>query len=295
MSEPRIHRAISSDGTPIAGRVEGEGPPLVLTPAGPGDCESTWRRMLPWLSRRFECYLLDTRGRGLSGDHPDHTPARMVEDIRAFTESIGEPVAVAEWGSFIGGAWGLFAAQEPSSQIRAAATFDPLPTGLEDEEDTARLDSVFAKVAGLAEEGRLSDAARTFVEEMARHGYYTPEDMADGATLDFWTAAQPNIVMFFRELQMAEEAVSPGRPGEDTAQPEATDPTALGRTRVPVAVLHGARSHPMNVEFARYVANTLPNAHLVAVDGAGHYGPYTHPEAVAREMTQFFEEALQPA
>lgn len=293
MSEPRIHRAISSDGTPIAGRVEGEGPPLVLTPAGPGDCEETWRPMLPWLSRRFECLLLDTRGRGLSGDHPDHTPARMVEDIRAFTESIGRPVLVAEWGSFIGGAWGLFAAQEPSSQIRAAATFDPLPMGLEDEEDTARLDSVFEKVAGLAEEGRLSDAARTFVEEMARHGYYTPEDMADGATFDFWAAAQPNITMFFRELKLAEEAVS--RPEGDVPQPDAADPAALGKTRVPVAVLHGARSHPLNVQLARYVADTLPNARLAAVDGAGHYGPHTHPEAVAREITAFFEEALQPA
>ena len=295
MSEPHIHRTISSDDTPIAGRVAGEGPPLVLTPAGPGDCETTWRPMLPWLSRRFECHLMDTRGRGLSGDHPDHTPARMVEDIRAFTESIGTPVLLAEWGSFIGGAWGLFAAQEASSGIRVAATFDPLPIGLEDEEDAARLGGVFERTAELAGEGHPVDAARTFVQEMARHGYYTPEDMADGATFDFWAAARSNINTLFRELELAEKAAAAVRGNGGALQPNPTDPEALGKTTIPVAVLHGARSHPMNVKLARYVADALPNAHIRAVDGAGHYGPYTHPEAVAREITAFFEEALKPA
>jgi pimeloyl-ACP methyl ester carboxylesterase len=295
MNPVRTHRAVSGDGTPVVARVEGDGPPLVLTPAGPGDSETTWHPMLPWLSRRFECYLLNTRGRGLSGDDPDHTPARMVDDIRAFTESIGEPVFVAEWGSFIGGAWGLFAAQEPSSAIRAAATFDPLPIGLESEDDAARLNGIFGQVAELAEKGQLDEAARTFVKGMARNGYYRPEDMADGATFEFWSAARANILPFLRELELAEEAVAPDGAGSDPLQPDAADPTALGRTTVPVLVLYGARSHPMNVEFARYVADALPDARLQAVEGAAHYAPHTHPEAVAGEMVAFFEEALQPA
>jgi len=35
-------------------------------------------------------------GRGLSANHPDHSPKRLVEDITAFVDSIGEPVGLVE-------------------------------------------------------------------------------------------------------------------------------------------------------------------------------------------------------
>jgi hypothetical protein len=37
--EPVVHRTISADGTEIAGRVHGQGPPLVLVHGGLGDGE----------------------------------------------------------------------------------------------------------------------------------------------------------------------------------------------------------------------------------------------------------------
>jgi len=88
----RIQQAVSADGTRIAARVRGEGPPIVLLPAGPGDSELSWNRVASYLSERFTCYLLETRGRGPSGDHPDHSPERQVEDVLALVEAIDEPV-----------------------------------------------------------------------------------------------------------------------------------------------------------------------------------------------------------
>ena len=37
MTHTRVHRAVSADGTEIAGRVQGEGPALVLVHGGIGD------------------------------------------------------------------------------------------------------------------------------------------------------------------------------------------------------------------------------------------------------------------
>ncbi len=45
MNESRTHRAISDDGTEIARRVQGQGPPLVLVHRGLGDGEFSFRFM----------------------------------------------------------------------------------------------------------------------------------------------------------------------------------------------------------------------------------------------------------
>ncbi len=77
MTDERIHRAVSADGTELAGRVWGRGPALVLVHGGIGDGDVAWEALLPHLTDRFTCYLPSTRGRGLSSDNPDHSPARL--------------------------------------------------------------------------------------------------------------------------------------------------------------------------------------------------------------------------
>ena len=68
MDDDQIHVAVSNDGTKIAGRVQGQGAPIVLVHGGLGDGEVSWFFMLPFLVEHFTCYLMSTRGRGLSGD-----------------------------------------------------------------------------------------------------------------------------------------------------------------------------------------------------------------------------------
>ncbi|HUP70798.1 MAG TPA: hypothetical protein VM142_13435 [Acidimicrobiales bacterium] len=93
MSENRIHRARSADGTEIAGRVFGDGPPLVLVQPPGVDPDIAFEALLPHLAERFTCYLPSIRGREPSGDNPDHSPPRLQEDINAFVDSIAEPAA----------------------------------------------------------------------------------------------------------------------------------------------------------------------------------------------------------
>ena len=79
----RVQVAISADGTEIVGRVRGQGPPLVLVHGGLGDGEVAYEALVPHLADWFTCYTPSTRGRGLSGDNPDHSPPRLQEDVTA--------------------------------------------------------------------------------------------------------------------------------------------------------------------------------------------------------------------
>jgi pimeloyl-ACP methyl ester carboxylesterase len=53
VTEERVHRAVSADGTEISGRVQGQGPPLVLVHGGFGNGEVAWETLLPHLTDRF--------------------------------------------------------------------------------------------------------------------------------------------------------------------------------------------------------------------------------------------------
>ena len=134
MSTEPLHRASSDDGTEIAGHVHGQGPALVLVHGQTGDGDLDWVPLLAHLTDRFTCYLPSTRGRGHSAEHPDLSPERRVEDVTAFVDSIGEPVAY-----------------EP-----------PAPEAL-GEEEAQRLEQPTEAMAQAVTEGRRSDAVRAFV------------------------------------------------------------------------------------------------------------------------------------
>jgi pimeloyl-ACP methyl ester carboxylesterase len=166
MNEKRIHRAVSADGTEIAGRVVGEGSALVLVHGGIGHGDLAWKALLPHLTDRFTCYLPSTRGRGLSGDHPDHTPPRLVEDVTAFVDSVGEPVCLVGWSG--SGPWCLGAAAQSDSVI-AVAAYEPVVPG-SGETDTPRLGAALEKVGMAAADGRLVDAVRAFAAGICTDG-----------------------------------------------------------------------------------------------------------------------------
>ena len=117
----RIHRAVSADGTEIAGRVQGLGPPLILVHGAYGDGEIAWKALLPYLTDRYTCYLPSTRGRGCPPTTRTTHP-RLQEDVTAFVDSIGEPVCLVGWSG--SGAWVLGAAAH-SDSVAAVTIYEP--------------------------------------------------------------------------------------------------------------------------------------------------------------------------
>lgn len=104
--------------------------------------------------------------RGLSSDNPNHSWDRIVEDVLAFAESIGEPVGMV--GHSSGGALALEAASRTEA-VSALALFEPTVFGIgaDHERDAQRDERGYGRIHQLADEGRFVDAVRVFVEEIA--------------------------------------------------------------------------------------------------------------------------------
>jgi pimeloyl-ACP methyl ester carboxylesterase len=283
MTDERIHRAVSADGTAIAGRVRGRGPALVLVHGGIGDGDIAWKALLPHLTDRFRCYLPNTRGRGLSSDNPDHSPARLEEDITAFVDSIREPVCVVGWSG--SGAWVLGAAAR-SDSVAAVAAYEPFVLAVMRDRDLARTSATMEQVGLAAADGRLVDAVRSFAAWIC-----TDAEIAALEETDFyerWADCVPAMLRFVQEDASYDGARS-------------TDPEVLGTITVPVLILRGQQTAlgTFIPDAARYVTQHVPDPHARELAGVGHFAPLLAPERIAGELISFFatvrqEPARQP-
>ncbi|MBF4768660.1 alpha/beta hydrolase [Nocardioides agariphilus] len=279
MSHTRIHRAVSADGTEIAGRVVGDGPALVLVHGGIGDGDTAWDAMLPHLTDRFTCYLPSTRGRGLSADDPDHSPPRLEDDVTAFVDSIGAPAQVVGWSG--SGAWVLGAAAR-SDAVAAVAVYEPTLIPVMAEADLAETLGTMQRVGAAAADGRLVDAVHVFASWIC-----TEEETAALTRTNFddvWAARVPAMLRFVQQ--------------DGSYQgPRSTDPQALARITVPVLVLMGQRTRLGSFfrAAAEFIARHVDDSQVWELPGAGHFAPVLAPESVADELITFFESARQPA
>ncbi len=280
MTEARIHRAVSDDGTEIAGRVHGQGPPLVLVPGAMCDGEFHYGPLLTHLTDSFTTFAMSVRNRGLSAVGTDLGPDRLVQDVTAFVDSIGEPVALMGWSQ--GGALALGAA-ERSDTVAALATFEPAVVQVLGEEDFTDLGARLVRMGELVQEGRLAEANRTFAD------WVTNDDelAAMSETGAFFEASGPNVPGFLQEMQQSMAF----------AGPSPTDPDQLARITAPVLLLQGTRSNPGTwfPDGVAHVAEYVADAVVREIPGAGHLAPYLEPEAVGTELVQFFTEVQQPA
>jgi pimeloyl-ACP methyl ester carboxylesterase len=284
MTDERIHRAVSADGTEIVGRVRGRGPALVLVHGGIGDGDIAWEALLPRLTDRFTCYLPSTRGRGLSSDNPDHSPARLEEDVAAFVDSIGEPVCLVGWSG--SGPWVLGAAAR-SPFVRAVAEYEPGIVSVMRDDDRGRLFATMEQVGMAAANGRLVDAVRAFMAWICTDREI--EALEETAFHERWARSVPAMLRF-----VAQEASYEG--------PRSTEPEVLGTITVPVLLLRGGQTQlgAWFADAAQYIAQYVSDAHVRELPGVGHLAPLLAPEFVAQELISFFasvrdEPVPQPA
>jgi pimeloyl-ACP methyl ester carboxylesterase len=279
MTAERIQRAVSADGTEIAGRVLGRGPALVLVHGGIGDGDLAWEALLPHLTDRFTCHLPSIRGRGLSADNPDHSPPRMVEDVTAYVDSIGEAVTLVGWSG--SGGWVLGAAAR-SGSVAAAAAYEPGVISVMREADLARTVAIMERMALAAADGRLVDAVRAFTPWVATDNEIAALELT--GFFERWAGGIPAMLRFVH--------------GDQAYQgPRPTDPDGLRQVAAPVLLLRGQRTR-LRTFFAdavQYLAQHIPDAEVRELPGVGHFAPLLQPEAVADELITFVESIRQPA
>jgi pimeloyl-ACP methyl ester carboxylesterase len=276
-AEPRSQQVDTDDGVVLVATVHGQGPPVLMLPAGPGDSSTCWQCVRPLLSEGFTCHLLDTRGRGASGDHPDHSPSRLVQDVLTYAATIGEPVGLVGWGAAL---WARVAAEAPDS-VGAVAAYEPGANEVMNEDVAATLEATMPLVGELVEQGRPVEAANAFLEKSSV--IYAQDELATGVPSAFWTESARRLAVFLQD----EQAEASTRPGP-------TEPTVLSTISAPVLLLTGTRSRPWFRDSVRYIAEHLPNATVRDIEGAAHFGPHLAAGAVALEMARFFAAHLSP-
>jgi pimeloyl-ACP methyl ester carboxylesterase len=274
MSNQRTHYVTTTDGVTIGATVHGQGPPLVFLQGSIGDGDLDWQAVVRHLTSRFTCHLPSMRGRGLSGDHPDLSFGRIVDDFLTYIDSVGDPTGLVGWSA----PFALVAASQ-SDAVDAVAHWEPGMLSLVDEQEQAAVGDIVARTGELATEGRLADAARAF----ARFPF-NDDEIAVAADVGYWETAGryvPNLLTHFHQVMEQGDPIA--------------DPAVLGAISAPALVLHGSNTKPFFTTMARHVADHVPNARLQEIPGAGHAAPLTHPEALADALAEFFSPAHQPA
>jgi pimeloyl-ACP methyl ester carboxylesterase len=278
MADDRIHRAVSADGTEIVGRVQGQGPALVLVHGRPHDGDIAWGVMLPYLTDRFTCYLPSIRGRGLSATSPDHSPPRLQEDFNAFVDSIGDPVFLVGWST--GGPWALGVAADRGSVV-AVGVYEPTVIPVLRGDERASLLAMAQQMGVAAAEGRLVDAARMF------HAWLGTETEMAALGADYLERCAAVVPATLQSIQQ-----SVGYQG-----PQGTDPEVLRRVAAPVLLLGGQQTmrRTFYADAQQYVAQHVGDAHVrEPLAGLGHWAPILAPERIALELISFFESAGPP-
>ncbi|MGP3936869.1 alpha/beta fold hydrolase [Nonomuraea sp. KM88] len=273
MKTQRTHYVTTTDGVTIGGTVHGQGRPLVFLHGGIGDGDIDWNRLLEHLTGRFICHLPSMRGRRLSGDHPDLSPGRQVDDVLAYLDSIGGPTGLVGWSA---GANLALGAAARSDAVDAVVLVEPPIRGLMDEREQAVIGDAVARMGELAAEGDLTAAVRAFAG-----GPFNDREMAVAEDAGYFEAAGRYVPHL---LNMLQQVVA-------YEGPTAEDPAVLGAISAPVLVLHGSDSMPFYHASARHVADHVPHARVREIPGAGHAAPLTHPETLAKTFAEFFVAA----
>jgi pimeloyl-ACP methyl ester carboxylesterase len=277
MSSQGTHCVTTTDGVTISGTVQGQGPPVVFLQGVVGDSDLDWNRVVGRLAGRFTCHLPSMRGRGLSGDHPDLSTRRVVDDMLTYVESIGEPAGLTGWSG--GGYYALGVAAE-SDSVTSVAPFEPGILSLMDAQQQAVVGDAIFRTAELADAGDLTAAVRAFIGWL-----FNDEEIAVAEDAGYFEAAGRYVPKLLALLQQAMQSESPAR----------DDPAVLGAISRPLVVLLGSDTKPFFTTSARHVADHVPNGWVHEIPGVGHAAPLTHPDVLAEALTQFFSPAQHRA
>jgi len=257
-----MEHVTSRDGTTIAFRRSGTGPPLLLVHGTTAD-HRRWDSILPLLEPRFAVYAMDRRGRGGSGDAPDYHFRREAEDVAAVIEAIGGPVYVL--GHSFGARCSLEAALLTDRMSRLILYEPAIP---------AFPPSVPPDTPGRIEALAMGGEPEAALELFFRQVVGMPEEeLVAYRQLPMWAGRIPLAPTIGRE-----SAVD---------QTYGFDPARYTGIRVPTLLLLGGDSPRSFRTALERIEATLPDSHIVVLPGQRHIAMDTAPDLFVREVVRF--------
>jgi pimeloyl-ACP methyl ester carboxylesterase len=283
-----MRRFRSWDGTELAYRVAGSGPPLVCIPGGPGQAVE-YLGDLGGLSAHRTLILLDNRGTGASQAPQDpltYRVDRLVQDVEALRDHLGLDRMDLFGHSASGGICLLYAAGYPH-----------------------RLDHLVLVAPSLRVVGIQSDLG---VAEVLAQRAYEPWHAGAVAAL-YAEAASPKELERYRLLaapllygqwNAAAQAQAAAEPAQfaqpatggfyDGFDPDPAVPGRLADLAVPVLLVAGEYDIWPTCTAVRELAALLGNADLALLPQAGHFPWVDDPASFAAVVHEFLERGPAP-
>lgn len=243
------HTVTSADGTRIAYLVAGTGRPLVMV-HGSMTVADEWLAVADRLAATRRVVVVERRGRGRSGDAPQHSLAAEAQDLAAVVADVGGPGAVDLFGHSYGGAVvGRYAID--SSFGGAVVLYDP-GAALNGSIGAGRL----APVHALLDAGQREEALTRALETVM--GLPAPAIAAMRQNAPLWAQFRALLPSWLREIESL-----------DGFAPTAEE---LGRVRGRTTIVLGDRSGPLLRGIAGTWAARQPGVTVLPLRGQGHTG-----------------------
>lgn len=265
MTDPTTERARSADGTEIAFELAGDGRPLVVV-GGALNARGSAGPLVEALSSSFTVIAYDRRGRGDSGDTAPYAVEREIEDLVAVIRAVGGPALLL--GHSSGAALALEAARG-RSDVDALVVYEP-PFVVDDTRPPVP-DGYVRRLDELVGDGRRGDAVAYFLEA----GVGLPRAAVDGMRVSpMWPSLEDlaHTLAYDGRVMGGRTTGRPFRPGE------------WDEVTVPVLVVDGGDSPAWQRNSARALADALPNAEHLTLDGQTHE---VSPTALASAVAWF--------
>lgn len=256
----------SADGSSIAYDKSGTGPAVILVGGAFSDRQGG-AGLAPLLAAHFSVYAYDRRGRGDSTEAGPFAVEREVEDLAALVEAAGGSACV--YGHSSGAVLALEAAAR-GVPIAKLALYEPPFTG--EASDGSGVDESWGRSVQAALDAGDRDQATTLF--MAGTG-------ADEATI----AGMKNSPWWPGLTAIAHTA-----PYDIALMGDGVVPERYRQVDVPTLLLYGGDSPAWASDATGRLAEVLPDAKQVAMQGQGHGAD---PAVLAPEISDFFRAASE--
>ncbi|MEJ7628201.1 MAG: alpha/beta hydrolase [Nocardioidaceae bacterium] len=253
----------------------GDGADVLLIHAGVTDRRS-WRPLLESLDSRRRYVSYDMRGYGETRYEPEDHFA--YDDALAVMDEVGLGRAVVV-GSSTGGRAALDLTLEHAGRVAALVLIGPAISGEPQTGDDPEPIASMAVQLKAAEEAGDLDEVNRLEAHLWLDGPTATEGRVSGATRELF-------------LEMNGRALAAADPGDEPGPVDAWN--RLEELAVPVLVLVGTLDLPDFQEHSRMLADRVPSARLVVLDGVAHL-PHVEADPVClREIAGFLEISPSP-
>ena len=266
MGTPRSGSVSSVDRTTIAFDRYGDGRPVIVIGGAYNDRSTVAGVAEAISSADLAAVTYDRRGRGDSTNNDsEFQPERELDDLSAMIETLGGSVCV--FGHSSGAVLALEAAMQ-RVPIERLAVYEPSYMV----DGTRRLppDNLDERLSALVREGRRDDAVVLFSTEAVGLPTTVVEGMR-AAEVWGWLTALAHTLPYDLAIHHGYRLPA-GR---------------LAQLELPLLALDGSASFPWIRTTARAVAQAVPGARHLTLEGQDH-GVLQHPEALRPALVEFF-------